>query len=658
MINDFVCFFSMKIVTGLGFGEATPVQASAIPLLLSHKDVVVEAVTGSGKTLAFLLPVLQLLSQSVAISRDCRRIGAIVLSPTRELAVQIFDTAAGAIALSGSPLRPLLLIGGVSTTLEEDFGRYYRDGGNLIVATPGRLEEFLKRFSGELGGGALRDAFEVLILDEADRLLDLGFEGSVRSILQQLPKQRRTGLFSASMTDAIGDLIRTGLRNPVRVTVKVQGDTRVPTTLSIHHRIIDSFEMKLQELSKLVLGQGALHGKKIIVYFATCACVDYYSQVLLKMISNGKNGKIKNNNNNEKNNINNEKYNNNNESNNDNESNNNNESNNDNETTDNNNESNNNNEITDKKTTYKNKASHEIFALHGKMAHNKRTCVYRAFLDAPGGSVLFCTDLAARGLDFPDVDWVVQFDPPQDPKSFLHRCGRTARSGRSGDALVFLQKHEDAYIEMMANRGIPMKPFEQAEEADEEGSSSLQQDLIPAALDSREIYEASIKAFVSYVRFYQEHQAKFIFRLKDLDIPSLARSFGLLRLPSMPELRASFTPAQLQGFLATPHVVDQIAFTEKARERQRLAALEKSRALKAVTPASDPKKRRSLANSVPWSEQKAKKQNRLERREKKDRKRDYLQKLSKDKTQKEVVSVSKNENTKMTMMKWPETTRN
>lgn len=557
----------MKIVKGLGFEMATPVQAAAIPLLLSHKDVVVEAVTGSGKTLAFLLPVLQILEKSsVMMKRDHGRIGAVIMTPTRELAVQIFETLQGLLKNSeSSHLKPLLLIGGVSATLEDDFLKYRREGGNIIVATPGRLEEFLKRFNGEVGP-ALKDAFEVLILDEADRLLDLGFESSIRNILQQLPKQRRTGLFSATMTEAIGDLIRTGLRNPVRVTVKVENsensDSRVPTTLSIHYKVVESFEEKLGIFMSLIRRSDPghpLHGKKIIAYFATCACVDYYMKVL-----DG-----------------------------------------------------------DKDS--------QIFALHGKMPHSKRTAVYRGFLDSIGDSVMLCTDLAARGLDFPDIDWVIQFDPPQDPKSFLHRCGRTARSGRSGDALVFLQKEEDAYIEMMTNRGVPMSEYQEILAGD---CKDLVEFLKDKSLKSREVYEASIKAFVSYIRFYQEHQAKFIFQLKSLNIPSLARTFGLLRLPSMPELRNSFTLVQLQEFLATPHDPDVIEYSDKTREKQRLVSLVKTRAERACKAESkdliDSKKQKRQSNNVAWSQQKAKKQARQERKEKKDRKREYLHKIKRE----------------------------
>lgn len=558
--------FSLKIVKGLGFERATPVQAAAVPLLLSHKDVVVEAVTGSGKTLAFLLPLLQILEKAPLVLKDHRRIGAVVMTPTRELAVQIYETLQGLLKIKNTSetdsLKALLLIGGVSATLEDDFEKYRKEGGNIIVATPGRLEEFLKRYNGDVGP-ALKDAFELLILDEADRLLDLGFESSIRNILQQLPKQRRTGLFSATMTEAIGDLIRTGLRNPVRVTVKVEnsenGESRVPTTLAIHYKLVDSFDEKLTLFTNLIRRSDPDHpmkGKKIIVYFATCACVDYYMKVF---------------------------------------------------------------------------GDEKIFALHGKMPHNKRTAVYRGFLDSAGGSVMFCTDLAARGLDFPDIDWVIQFDPPQDPKSFLHRCGRTARSGRSGDALVFLQKQEDAYIEMMSNRSVPMTEFNCAIS----GKAFDCEGLKEKSLKSREFYESGIKAFVSYIRFYQEHQAKFIFNLKELDIPSLARTFGLLRLPSMPELRNTFSPAQLSGFVGTPHDPDTIAYTDKTREKQRLVSLEKTRAEKALklSNSADTRNNKKRQNNVAWSEQKAKKQARQERKEKKERKREYLHKVKQQEKQ-------------------------
>jgi ATP-dependent RNA helicase DDX55/SPB4 len=556
--------FSVDVMHQFGFERATPVQAAAIPLLLGHKDVVVEAVTGSGKTISFLLPVIQILSDPKRASvclKDATRIGAFILSPTRELATQIHQVLVKVLeGVQSCPLKPMLLIGGSMTSYEEDYDRFRRHGGNIIVATPGRLEEFLKKFSNDLSA-SMKDAFEVLIFDEADRLLDLGFENSIRNILEQIPKQRRTGLFSATMTDAIGELIRTGLRNPVRVTVKVEhagssiADSRVPTNLSIHYRILPSFEAKMQFFIDFVLKQQALDnpmaGKKIIVYFATCACVDFFSKMLKAYLP-----------------------------------------------------------------------GQHLFSLHGKLNQIKRTSEYQKFTDCRESSVLFCTDLAARGLDFPDVDWVIQFDPPQDPKSFLHRCGRTARSGRSGDALVFLLSKEEAYVDLMSRRGVPMVAFVFEDGA--RGDSCYGEEFKQAALNDREIYEDSIRAFVSFLRFYQEHHAKFIFRFKELDIPSLARMFGLLKMPFAPEFKGIFQAKDLESFLATEHNPDAIAFKDKAREKQRLLNLEKIKAEREARMAKAVEKAKKLEMSqTPWSQKKARLEAKHVRQDKKQKKADF-----------------------------------
>ena len=160
-----------------------------------------------------------------------------------------------------------------------------------------------------------------------------------------------------------------------------------------------------------------------------------------------------------------------------------------------------------------------------------------------------------------------------------------------------------------------------------DANTDLVEKLKAHSLSSRETYEASIKAFVSYIRFYQEHQAKFIFRLKELDIPSLARTFGLLRLPSMPELRNTFTPAQLEGFEATSHDPDGIGYTDVRREKQRGAALERKHLEKESVSAVKAERTKKRQSNVAWSEQKAKKQARQERKEKREKKREYLHKL-------------------------------
>jgi ATP-dependent RNA helicase DDX55/SPB4 len=485
----------------------TPVQASTVPLLLTHKDVVVEAVTGSGKTLAFLIPIIELVKQQ-------KDVAAIVLSPTRELATQIHGIMEKFHVTSG------LFIGGNDISIDV---AKLKKGCSVVIGTPGRIHELLNHVSAK--------NLQVLIMDEADRLLDMGFEKSITAILAKLPKQRRTGLFSATMTEAVTELVRAGLRNPVRVIVKVDAEQRTPTSLSIQYVALEARQkipLLLQLLNK--------HKQdKVIVYMATCACVDYF---------------------------------------------------------------------------YKALQGHSLLpttflSLHGKMDPKRRAAVFSSFQSATSG-VLLCTDVAARGLDVPDVDLVLQVDPPQDPKAFSHRCGRTARFGKQGHAIVFLLRDELAFVDFCSVRKIPMSPFECALPTVQE-MDAMELFLREKALGDRDVYEKSMQAFVSYIRFYKEHQASFIFRMDKLDFQSLVCGFGLLHKPSMPELkRAEITLPPL------PFPTDDIKFKDKAREAQRATKVKKV------------KERRVKKES--WSDKKAQHMKRLDRREKKEKKRDAIHK--------------------------------
>lgn len=359
-------------ISRLGFAKPTPVQSAAIPLFLSHKDVVVEAVTGSGKTLAFLIPIVEILKKRKPALRK-NEVGAIIVSPTRELAIQTWEVL-GELLKDYPELKQVILIGGAEVS--QDFDRIAENGCNILVTTPGRLLDILERNT----EAVVVKSLEILVLDEADRLLNLGFERTINSILERLPKQRRTGLFSATMSDALSELIRTGLRNPVKVTIKVENtstkvEQRTPESLKSFYTICD-YEHRLPFTLNFLRNHSA---KKTIMYFGTCASVEYFNRaipLLPKGILKG---------------------------------------------------------------------LPSIVALHGRMEHRKRQKIYHEFLTAER-SIMICTDLAARGLDFSDVDLVLQYEAPQDPTTFIHRCGRTARSGRSGEALLLLSQSEDNYV--------------------------------------------------------------------------------------------------------------------------------------------------------------------------------------------------------------------
>ncbi len=257
----------------MGMAKMTPVQASTIPLFLGNKDVVVEAVTGSGKTLAFVVPILQKLLRMAPSSA----LRAIVLTPTRELAVQIFDVIQSLVKLCidedlRSRMRAQLVVGGTTSTPAQDLRRV-SDKPSIIVGTPGRLNSLMTHIS--------LKSIEILVLDEADRLLDLGFEDEVRNIIVACPKQRRTGLFSATVNDAVGGLIKSCVRNAVRIQVEgTNGEkaTRLPSSLN-SHAIIANMDQKLALLVDLLSSSQ----ERAIVYVLACAVVDYLHPILEKL---------------------------------------------------------------------------------------------------------------------------------------------------------------------------------------------------------------------------------------------------------------------------------------------------------------------------------------------------------------------------------------
>lgn len=371
--------YSLEGVRKLGFQFMTPVQSATIPYFMQNKDVAVEAITGSGKTLAFVIPILEILTRRPEPWTD-RETGALILTPTRELATQI----AGVLEpfLLQVAIKLSLVIGGCD--LQGNITAI-NDGAHVIVATPGRLVDMLSRQDCNLASSVR--SLEVLVLDEADRLLELGFEQSINTILSYLPKQRRTGLFSATLNQDVKALIRAGLRNPVTVTVRdrqaERGTDPTPKSLSNFYLVVEA-EKKVRALLTVL---NNFCKDKVIVFFSTCASVCYFGTLTKRLLPTA-----------------------------------------------------------------------NVLVLHGKM-HSKRQRLFEEFSSCSCG-VLMCTDVMARGVDFPSVDWVVQFDPPSSTKSFVHRCGRTARMGQQGQALVMLLPSESSYVEFLSlNQHISLEPY-------------------------------------------------------------------------------------------------------------------------------------------------------------------------------------------------------
>ncbi|KAK2466230.1 hypothetical protein APHAL10511_001872 [Amanita phalloides] len=575
----------LDVIHSMGFTQMTPVQASTIPLFMRHKDVVVEAVTGSGKTLTFVIPILEkVLRRRTRLRKN--EIGALVISPTRELATQIhavFDAFLSSqpvdehdVSGAGSRYPPALLLVSSHSSPAQDIQRFLETGANIVIGTPGRVEEFLL---GKGRASIIVKELEVLVLDEADRLLDLGFQASLTRIIAHLPKQRRTGLFSATMTDAdaMSELVRVGLRNPARIVVKVQAkkllksgnkvlgevieERRIPANLQNFYLKCRTSE-KLVQLTRIIIHETSMNASsQFIVYFATCACVDYFYKIFAHLLP----------------------------------------------------------------------PSVSVHSLHGNLPPHARTRTLNSFASAvstsASPSILLATDVAARGLDLPHVDVVIQFDPPSDPKAFSHRCGRTARAGRSGRAWVLLVGRESDYVDFMSIRKIPLKEQPYLKDLpttnDQEDSSTavFQSRIREFVLTDRAIHDKSIQAFVSFVRAYSKHEASYIFRLKDLDLVGVAKCFGLLRLPRMPELkgvpRGGWEDAEVDW--------DNFSYADKAQEAKRIVA-------KVATNSAEIENRREKRRAerekrkrnTAWSEQTSKREEREKRKDKRAKKKEWL----------------------------------
>ncbi|KAG1673478.1 ATP-dependent RNA helicase DDX55 [Nymphon striatum] len=494
----------------LKFCQPTPVQAACIPLFMKNKDVSVEAITGSGKTLAFVIPILEILNKREAKWKK-HEVGTIIITPTRELSVQISEVIQ--IFLNEmNQLRMLQFTGGYKTEIDVD--NFKEKGANIIVGTPGRLEELLSNTISGFTLSSCVQSLEVLILDEADRLLSMGFKRSYGG----------HGLFSATQTKEVDDLVRAGLRNPVCINVKEKGNSeenqRTPSQLKNYYMMC-SPELKFNVLVSFLRKR---KNQKIMLFFCTCAEVDYFGSVLKECVRN-----------------------------------------------------------------------QEIITLHGNKKSNKRYNIFDKFRSLERG-VLVCTDVMARGVDIPEVDWVLQYDPPTSASAFVHRCGRTARIGNSGNAVVMLQPNEESYVNFLEiNQKVMLEQMELPKEI-----CNFLPKLMKLSKADRSMMDKGMKAFVSFVRAYSLHECYLIFRLKELDFGKLATGYGLLYLPKMPELKGKI----IQGFEPCDMDMNAISYKDKCLEKKRLQNL-KIFEEKGHWPKKE-KITHHKRKTEPWSKQKVK----------------------------------------------------
>lgn len=465
----------------------------------------------------------------------------------------------------GPYLIPQLLIGG-RTKLPEDLSLFSTLNPNILIATPKRLVEVLTSSRVVLK----RHFFDLLVLDEADRLLDPNFQPDLQRILELLPKERRTGLFSASVSEAVDELVRVGMRYPFKISAKVRSksgvlDKRTPESLRLGY-VVAKPTGKLVVLKQVMGETGA---EKSIVYVSTRAGVEYWKDVLPNLLGVA------------------------------------------------------------------------VFPVHGDYKAPIRAKNLRRFRDCATPAVLLTTDVLARGIDIPDIDLVVQLDPPSQPKDFIHRCGRSGRAGKRGLAIAFLNEgSEEDYVRYLELQGTKLEPYPTPPAASsstsEEDAAEAVQTIRTTLLQKREYHDRSQKAFVSWVQAYTKTLPADIFNIKQLDWPEIGRSWGLLRWPKMPELKRLFPEAVADRTIGLDIPADfrlnDLAYADKVREGKRLADME-ARARghrpallgKGGGAAADARRRTEKA----WSSQKDAKALRESRRERKEvrRKADRVGKM-------------------------------
>ncbi|KAG8426731.1 ATP-dependent RNA helicase dbp4 [Metarhizium acridum] len=436
---------SQPTITGLKashFQTLTEVQQQAIPLALKGNDVLGAAKTGSGKTLAFLIPVLEKLYR--AQWTDFDGLGALIISPTRELAVQIFEV-----------LRKIgryhvfsagLVIGGKN--LKEEAERLARM--NILVCTPGRMLQHLDQTAG-LDANNL----QILVLDEADRIMDMGFQSAVDALVEHLPKSRQTLMFSATQSKKVSDLARLSLKEPEYVSVHEAATSATPTNLQQHY-ITTPLPEKLDTLYGFLKSNLK---SKIIVFLSSGKQVRFVYESFRHL-----------------------------------------------------------------------QPGIPLLHLHGRQRQVARLEITSRFTAAKH-SCLFATDVVARGIDFPAVDWVIQVDCPEDVDTYIHRVGRTARYQSNGRAVLFLDPSEEpGMVKRLEQKKIPIQKVN----VKEKKKKSIKNDLQNMCFQNPDLKYLGQKAFISYARAIHLQRDKEVFKLDKLDLDAFASALGL---PGTPQIK-------------------------------------------------------------------------------------------------------------------------
>uniref|UniRef100_A0A452UPB7 ATP-dependent RNA helicase n=1 Tax=Ursus maritimus TaxID=29073 RepID=A0A452UPB7_URSMA len=510
------------INTVLNMTRMTSVQKQSIPVLLEGRDALVRSQTGSGKTLAYCIPVVQSLQAMKSKIQRSDGPYALVLVPTRELALQSFDTVQKLLK-PFTWIVPGVLMGGERRKSEK---ARLRKGINILISTPGRLVDHIKSTK-----NIHFRRIQWLILDEADRILDLGFEKDITVILNAINaecQKRQNVLLSATLTEGVTRLADISLLNPVRISVldqhHGQSDPKgravpeasplpaagepdsfaIPESLDQHVTLVPS-KLRLVSLAAFILQQCKFEkDQKMIVFFSSCELVEFhyhlFVQTLLSCPGAPASGQL----------------------------------------------------------LPSASARLKFLRLHGNMEQEERTAVFQEFSHSKTG-VLLCTDVAARGLDLPQVTWIVQYNAPSSPAEYIHRIGRTARIGCRGSSLLILAPSEAEYVNSLASHKINVSEikvedilsvltrddcFKGSRWGSQKSRAAGPQEIRERATVLQTVFEDYVhsserrvswakKALQAFIRAYATYprDLKHIFHVRSLHLGHVAKSFGLRDAP-------------------------------------------------------------------------------------------------------------------------------
>jgi superfamily II DNA/RNA helicase len=475
-----------------GFVRMTKIQERAIPMAHNGFDILGQAKTGSGKTLAFGIPILnwlvkEMLRNGVVNSQTKRSVAstALIIAPTKELALQIYNVLSSVcqhinrkrVSEGGDfmDISCALITGGTKVADER---RKLAGGVTIVVGTPGRINDHVKNFK-----AWPLENLKFLVLDEADRMLADGFQRDLDSILAALPSARQTFLFSATNSKSVRELARLSLyHTPIMIDTKQEHPVYVDQKCALEPPIymtndsdeegedgptLDTEDMPSQLKQYCYIAPVEDRLKALYVFIKRVAkkakTMIFCSTVASTIFHCQMMGSV---------------------------------------------------------------GFHDdVLMLHGHMKHRQRLQTFDAFNKWSTG-VLFCTDVAARGLDIPQVDWIVQFDPPLDPTEYIHRVGRTARAGSGGSAVIFLSEEEAAFVKYLGRFRIQVEPLPMPADLPD-----IQMKLEHVLQIDPVVAKSAVHAYRAHVGAYQTHLLTNTFNIYNLDLDALARAFALTSTP-------------------------------------------------------------------------------------------------------------------------------